>query len=464
MQAKSLLPQSLSAEEISHQLSTESKWLIYAIEREVYLSTINGKETTLLFENVGEEDKNIVRLNVSEDGKSILALLSDEEFFSLWLLKIDSKEQYNIANQLTSSPLQTGISKDGSLAKYSYDSKVWLYRSQTNELVNLGESTYGINMSPDGKKIIFLQREVVRGIRYNFLWKIDVDTNKKMQLSSEVDGIFWNPKFIYDNQTIITPNKTPAERYHSLWYYDYLSRTLTYLAGIEDQNIWLGIQSMQNNVIAFTTGKEFYSIIDYEIILLCGGQHEFASRFSLRISHDGKYLLYSNSDIPQHMAKTDGSFYIETSKLFDDEKLTQVNWYNHPPFPPLLEAKSKENGNLLTWSPPRQGTFDIAGYAIYRSTVPDQPFVLIDTLDNSDILEYLDEYVDPKASYYYYICTVDEMGTESKPSNKVRLDYSSFLPKGALNGNDIKARVSHHPYQRPSFGCDTGGIFSWITL
>ncbi len=421
-QAKSSLYQSLSVEEIKHQLLRESKWLVHAIERDVYLSTIDGKETSLLFEKAGEEGENIVRLHVAEDGKSILALMSDEELFSLWLLKIDSKEQHNIINQLTSSPLQTGISKDGSLVKYAYDNKVWLHRSQNNELVNLGESTYGINMSPDGKKIIYLQREVVRGIRYNFIWKIDVDTNKKTQLSSEVDGIFWNPKFIHDNQMIITPNKTPAERYYSLWHYDYTSRTLTFLAKIEDQNIWLGTQSMQNNVIAFTTGKEFYSIIDYELILLCGGKHEFASRFSLRISHDGKFLLYSNSDIPQHLAKTDGSFYIEIGKLFDKENFSQVNWYNHPPFSPALEAQRKESGNLLTWKTPRQGTFRIGGYSIYRSKKLDQQFTLLDIIEAQSALEYLDKNVEPGLSYYYYICTVDEMGTESLPSNTVWLD------------------------------------------
>lgn len=83
-----------------------------------------------------------------------------------------------------------------------------------------------------------------------------------------------------------------------------------------------------------------------------------------------------------------------------------------------MQADSTENGIMLTWT---QDDFEtLAGYNVYRADAEDGNYKRLNkTVIPADTKEFLDDGVEPGATYYYNFTVVQTDFTESEPSGKI---------------------------------------------
>lgn len=104
---------------------------------------------------------------------------------------------------------------------------------------------------------------------------------------------------------------------------------------------------------------------------------------------------------------------------------------NTPP-PPYTAPESITGIGILTWNPVVQDStggpvLDLAGYKVYRSTVPDQwivgdPTQILATIDATSAT-YTDTTGLRGTTYYYVVTAYDLSGNESGVSNQVFATY-----------------------------------------
>lgn len=93
-----------------------------------------------------------------------------------------------------------------------------------------------------------------------------------------------------------------------------------------------------------------------------------------------------------------------------------------PPAPPTgITARSQESAIALTWHASQAD--DIAGYHVYRSTVPIETVSSRTPIDGSNPMsdtEYVDDTAQNGSAYYYAVTALDGAGNESRPSETVK--------------------------------------------
>ncbi|GEM_PF-2113298 len=99
-----------------------------------------------------------------------------------------------------------------------------------------------------------------------------------------------------------------------------------------------------------------------------------------------------------------------------ESKITIIN-----PEPPVLSAYLKDDHILLSWVKPKEGTYPINGYEIYKK-INEGEWKLLETL-NSNTLEYEDYEIESGNKYHYYIVAFDTEKNYSEKSNEVSLEY-----------------------------------------
>ncbi|NLI56589.1 Omp28-related outer membrane protein [bacterium] len=99
-----------------------------------------------------------------------------------------------------------------------------------------------------------------------------------------------------------------------------------------------------------------------------------------------------------------------------ESKITITN-----PEPPELSAYLKDDHILLSWVKPKEGTYPINGYEIYKK-INEGEWKLLETL-NSNTLEYEDYEIESGNKYHYYIVAFDTEKNYSEKSNEVSLEY-----------------------------------------
>jgi len=101
------------------------------------------------------------------------------------------------------------------------------------------------------------------------------------------------------------------------------------------------------------------------------------------------------------------------------------------PGPPELSAYLKDNHILLSWIKPKEGTYPINGYEIYKK-INEGEWKLLKTL-NSNTLEYEDYEIESGNKYHYYIVAFDTEKNYSEKSNEVSIEYIKDTQPPYLN-------------------------------
>jgi hypothetical protein len=409
---------SIPLDEIKKELALEQKWIMYASGRSICLSKLDGSEKEVLFENVGKDGSRIVDLNCSLDGKKIIAATSNFNLASLWLIDLDEKSQSPIVLNSSKEIYQIEISENGDFIVYDISDSAILFLTKENKKIKLGESQSNYqfrhpSISPDGSKIVFRSSD-------GSMWLRDLSSNQEKQITTTIDGEFWNPAFCFDNITIITPRLVKKTIY-SLWTFNINTKDFRFIAEISEKSIWYGKVSKDFKAIAFTTGDNFYSYINSKVIKLNLLPLMFSNEFNLDIELDGKYLIYSRTNSPVYLAKTDGSFNVELKSIINNSNITFGIWANHPPYPPTVSAQAKSASNYLTWLPAKQGSYPIKGYNIYRRKFLEKDYTLLFSTPSS-VYQYADTQCSLTENYYYLVRAIDEENIESIPSNEVLID------------------------------------------
>jgi len=122
---------------------------------------------------------------------------------------------------------------------------------------------------------------------------------------------------------------------------------------------------------------------------------------------------------------TDGTVYVGSG----DDYLYAIGNQSTPPSPPQnLQATASATSITLTWSPSTQGTYPIAGYAIYRGTASGgespTPIAIVDATTTT----YVDTNVTSGTTYYYYVKAFDNQSPPnySDPSNEASTNISTY--------------------------------------
>lgn len=93
-----------------------------------------------------------------------------------------------------------------------------------------------------------------------------------------------------------------------------------------------------------------------------------------------------------------------------------------PPAPPTgIIAHSQESAIALNWDASQAD--DVAGYHVYRSTVPIETVSSRTPIDGSNPTpdtEYVDDTAQNGSTYYYAVTALDRAGNESRPSETVK--------------------------------------------
>jgi fibronectin type 3 domain-containing protein len=86
-----------------------------------------------------------------------------------------------------------------------------------------------------------------------------------------------------------------------------------------------------------------------------------------------------------------------------------------PPTPPFIREVRVENGrNMVIWV--SGGESNLAGYNLYRQSMPDSVFTLLDSIPYPEIFEYEDRDVENNRTYIYRVLSRSEGGLISDPS------------------------------------------------
>jgi len=123
---------------------------------------------------------------------------------------------------------------------------------------------------------------------------------------------------------------------------------------------------------------------------------------------------------------TDGNGTFDTQKTASISTAIAI-----PPDSPLtLTASISNNSITLNWSPSAQGTYPIAGYAIYRETKPDEesttPIATVDASTSS----YTDTGITSGVTYYYHVRVFDNQNPPnySLPSPEASASITDSTP------------------------------------
>ncbi len=409
-------PQEKSIDEIRSILSLEFKWIMFGSQRTIYLATLSGDKKTVLFDNAGDEGYEIVALVSTFDGKKILISMHSrtKEDYALWFIDLDLNTQTKILGS-SFRPINLGIANNGDFIVYNIQQQntgTYYHHLASSSTTHLGNLTNAISISPDSTKLIYIEGQLSKNLIIH-----DLATNSK----TRIDGHFWNPVMTHNNRHILAVSPTGSPPYYALWKIDYLERRKTLVVALDNINIWLARESRFNDVISFSTATDYYSLIEASIIKL--NKKPFSNPLmAIGISNYGKYILFGSHPYDVFLSDSEGLFTIELKKILNEEHFIGANWYNQPPFPPLVTAEKQEDGNYLSWGQSQRGSFHVRSYRIYRSTFPEKDFMLLDEMAYAGQREFYDLAIDPQKSYYYLVRAVDEMGTASIPSNEVLVD------------------------------------------
>jgi len=417
----------------------EQKWIISGAGRTIYLLKLDGSDREVLFENVADEKSHIEVLTNSYNGKIILCKVVSMAKFSYWLVDLDQNEQYPIIEDLKFRPSNTILSKDGGLASFTTSEKVgmkiWIYDVKAKVLKEFGESVSDgivrfVRFSYNGKFALYSKMKGTNRKYYSILCLRDFEKNRDYELTTREDGDFDIGEFYFDNENILLTRILPDEDYNSLWDFNIRTKRFTYVMQITEEFISAISISRDGNSIALCSynpakpGKNFFWTMNKKGAYNLTYINDIPSgMIGLRISHDGKYLLYSTENSPTYISNMDGTFNEELSDLVTLPNLKDAMWYNHPPYPPLVKARALENANEITWESAIPGTYPISGYKVYRSPFPAKNYVLLFSTSSTEN-EYMDSQGSMSENYYYLVRAFDEDGTESIPSNEVLVDKS----------------------------------------
>jgi hypothetical protein len=416
----------------------EQKWILSGAGRSIYLVKLDGSERELLFDHVADQDCRIEVLNNSYNGKIILCKVVSKALFSYWLVDLDQNEQYPIIEGLLFRPSNSILSKDGSLVCFTTSEKdqpqIWLYEVKTKTLKEFGENVDDglvrfVRLSYDGKFALYVKLTGVRGDYYEILCLRDFTKNRDYELTTRDDGDISIGEFYFDNQTILLTRTLPGEDYNTLWDFNISTKKFTYVMEIANEYISAISISRDGAQIALCSfnpskpGKQFFWTMKkngpYNLTYI---NDIPAGMIGLRISYDGRFLLYSTENSPTYIATVDASINEDLGNLIDLPNLKDAMWYNHPPFPPVVSATAKDNSNRVSWIPANLGTYPIQGYKVYRSLFPDKKtMTLLATVPATDN-EYIDSRCSLSENYYYLVRSFDTDQTESIPSNHALLD------------------------------------------
>ncbi len=405
-----------SVDDIRSILSQEFKWIMYGSQRTIYLSTLSGDKKTVLFDNAGEESYEIIALVSTYDGKKILFSMHSEFYqdYALWVIDLDQSLQTKILDSLF-RPVNLGIANNGEFIVYNFHQQstgTYYHHLASSSTTHLGSQTNSIGISPDSTKLIYVEG----GLSYNLIVH-DLATNSK----TKIEGHYWNPIMMHNNRHILVVSPSGTTPHYALWKIDYLSGRKSLVVRMDNFNLWLGRESRFNDVLAFSTAVDYYSMIDNKIIKL--NREPFRNTLmSIGISNYGKYILFGSHPDDVFLAESEGLFAVELKKIFGEDHYIGASWYNHPPFPPFVTAEKQEAGNHLSWEQSQRGSFYVRSYRIYRSTFPQKDYIFLDEIAYASQREYHDLTIDPQTSYYYLVRAIDEMGTTSLPSNEVLVD------------------------------------------
>jgi hypothetical protein len=438
----------------------EQKCIISGAGRTIYLLKLDGSEREVLFDNVADPNGRIEVLTNSYNGKIILCKVVSMARFSYWLVDLDQNEQYPIIEDLKVRPSNTIITKDGNLASFTTSeqagTKIWIYDVKKNTLKEFGEDiTDGIvrfvRFSYDGKMALYSKLTGTNRDYYTILCLRDFTKNRDYELTTKKDGDFDIGEFYFDGKDILMARTLPGDDYNSLWDFNLSTKRFTYVMDITGEFISAISLSRDGNQIAICSynpnkpGKNFFWTMHKEGAYNLTYINEIpAGMIGLRLSHDGKYVLYSTENAPTYIASIDGSFNEELSDVVALPNLKDAMWYNHPPYPPVVTAKASNTDNIISWDSSKEGTYPITGYKVYRSVFPDKskPQLIADLSSTENT--YTDSSAKVTECYYYLVRSYDTDFTESIPSNHALLDrtppkifISSPLPGLLTNQRNI---------------------------
>lgn len=425
-----------TVEAIREELGKEYKWIMWGVDRTIYVSRLDGSDRRVVFDGVGEEGDRISYLKSSYDGSVVAVTLysTSSITYSIWVINLGANDQWPIVLDSKDRPFNLEVSTDGSYIVWTISSetrRAFFYDIKQERSYVLG-GRYSRSASPeisyDSTRIIFL------GFYQNtwVLCEHTLATGKEQQISKPEEGRFWNPSYYGQTYNILTPLAPVGKDYRSLWLFNPTSREFTFLAEIKNEdpklpkeNKYLSIfgaySSRKNNVVIFTTGHNFYSLIESEITKLSETVIDYGEYFAVHLDLEGKYAVYYSENSPRYLSRTDALYRIELKELLDISDHIAAIWYNHPPFPPKVRAKALENVNQLDWEASARGSYPILGYRVYRRLSSSRKYELVQTT-SPEVLEYTDTEFDLTKNYHYLVRAFDEDDTESLSSNEIFFD------------------------------------------
>ncbi|MCE5223116.1 copper amine oxidase N-terminal domain-containing protein [bacterium] len=430
-------------------------WVISASGREIYLSRLTGIEKQTLFENVGEDmNSKISVITSSYNGKTILCKVVRGGIYSYWIVNLDNNTQEKIIDELKSIPFNTMISRDGNWVAFQTDAYVpWLYHVPTKRLTQFDRNikdgyVSDVRFSYDSKQAIYIKVKFISQEEYfTCLCVRDLERDQDRELTDEYDGSVLSAEFYFDGSRILLTRYLQQDGFITLWDYTISNGRFKRMVAFPDEHVNLGSPSKDGTLIVFCSFNpdragsiSFWSYrpdVDPVPIYL---KTLTSGLIGLRLSHDAKYLIFGTSYSDTFITETDGSWSSTLSKLVDLPNLRDANFYNHPPFPPQISAEPKGADSRIFWNEAKPGTYEVAGYRIYRSLFSSpQDFTLMATVDK-DTLQYVDSSGRQNETYYYMVRSFDEEQTDSIPSNSVFVDRVPPMVKiqHPLNGTWFK--------------------------
>lgn len=412
-------------------------WVISASGREIYLSRLTGLEKQTIFENVGEDrNSKIEVITSSYNGKTILCKVVRSGIYSYWLVNLDNNSQEKLIDDLKDTPYNTMISRNGNWVAFQTDSyEPWLYNVTTKQLTqfdrNIRDGYVGdVRFSYDSKKALYIKLKFISQEEYYTCLCIrDLERNQDTELTDQSDGSILSAEFYYDGSRILLTRYLKRDGYITLWDYTLSNSRFQLVMSFPDEHISLGSPSRDGKLIVFCTfnpdkpaGLNFWTYRPNQDPSPIYLKTLPSGLIGLRLSHDAKYLIFGTSYSDTYLFETDGSWGKELSRMVDLPNLQDANFYNHPPFPPVISAEAAGTANRIFWQPSRPGTYEVAGYKIFRSLYASPTnYSLLSTV-NQDTLQYLDNSARSGETYYYMVRAFDIDQTDSKPSNAVYVD------------------------------------------
>lgn len=449
----------------------ERKWIISGAGRTIYLLKLDGTVREILFDKVGDEDARIEVLTNSYNGKIILCKVISKTRFSYWLIDLDRNEQYPIIEDLKVRPSNSIMSRDGSKVSFTTSEqagmKIWYYDVLTKQLSEFGENVNDgqvrfVRFSYDGKYALYSKLKGTIRDRYTIMCLRDLSNQKDKELTTRSEGEFDFGEFYFDNQNILVSRIVEGDDYNTLWDYNIKTKRFTFVMEITEEYISAVSMSRDGNQIAICTYNPKKPNRNYFYTMKKDGPYNLtyindinSGMIGIRLSDDGRFLIYSTENSPTYLASFDGSFNERLADLVELPNLKDSMWYIHPPFPPVVNAIALEESNLVSWKTAETGSHPIAGYKIYRSTFPEKKNFTYLTSTTELETEYRDTTADPKENYYYLVRSFDTDLTESIPSNHVLLDRTPpsikiTNPKTGLLTNLVSIKIIGNAFDHES--------------